>query len=274
MHVEISVLCSDASKEILIAEISDLNYDSVETEEGFLAYCNSASFNLEDLNILQQKYQSAHPFTFTYSNVKKINWNKEWEKNFQPVEIGDCRIRASFHAPDPNYELEVIIDPKMSFGTGHHETTSLMIATQLELDFDGKNVLDCGFGTGILSIVSALRGATKVVGVEIDEWCVVNAGENAILNGIESVEFMSGTIGLIDPVRNFDILLANINKNILLDEISAYSKRLKSKGVMLLSGFYLQDLEEIKRQCQSNGLVFVSSKEKNNWVAAQFQRTP
>ena len=146
-----------------------------------------------------------------------------------------------------------------------------MIAWLQKIDCSGKEVLDCGFGTGILSIFSALRGASAVVGTEIDEWCVDNAVENAQLNGIRTIEFGIGKVDTIDPSRTFDIILANINKNILLDEISAYSKRLRKRGNLLLSGFYQTDLDEIKAHCRINGLIFVSSTTKNNWVAAYFQ---
>ncbi len=270
--IELSINCSEESREILIAEIAEIGFDSmIESEVGFQAYCTSDIFDKENIQEIQERYANLFPFTFTSAAVKKVNWNKEWEKNFQPVEIGNCRIRASFHNPDPNYEMEIIIDPKMSFGTGHHETTSLMVASLLEMDCSGKEVLDCGFGTGILSIISALRGASTVIGTDIDEWCVENAIENAQLNGIDSIEFGIGKVDTIDPSRTFDIIIANINKNILLDEISAYAKRLRESGELLLSGFYETDLDEIKAQSSKNGLIFLSSKTKNNWVAAYFQ---
>ncbi len=269
---EITIVCSGDSKEILIAEIAELGFDSmIETEEGFQAYCTSSDYPETSLRKLQQKYQASFPFTYTTALIEKRNWNEEWEKNFKPVWIGSYLIRASFHDSDPDALMELIIDPKMSFGTGHHETTSLMVAMQFELDIQDKSVLDCGFGTGILSILANKLGAAKVTGTEIDTWCVENANENAELNGISCISFLTGTIGDMTGSELFDIILANINKNVLLNEIPTYVKKLNTNGTLLLSGFYKSDLMEIISMCEQFALKFVSSKEKNNWVAAIFR---
>jgi len=269
---EVTITCSRETIEILIAEMADLGFDSmVETDIGLQAYCLSSDYNESDVKLLQKKYCESLPFSFTRSIIEKKNWNEEWEKNFVPIEIGSCRIRASFHQTDPNFPFELIIDPKMSFGTGHHETTSLMVATQLTMDFRHHSVLDCGFGTGILSILAIKLGASKVVGTEIDDWCIGNAIDNSELNGIDSIEFRSGTVHDMNPSETFDIILANINKNVLLDEIPLYAQKLSKKGELLISGFYQSDFSDIQALCKKHGLLPLTVKEKNNWIAASFQ---
>ncbi|MCT8338537.1 50S ribosomal protein L11 methyltransferase [Flavobacteriaceae bacterium TK19130] len=257
--------------EILIAQLAEVGFESfVETETGLQAYIQKEEWTdsvLKDVSILNSK-----EFTFqhSHSEIEQINWNEAWEQNFSPITVDDiCAVRAPFHKSfDVPYEI--IISPKMSFGTGHHETTFMMLQYILKDDFTGKKVLDMGCGTTVLGIMAELKGATEVMAIDIDDWCVENSEENIKLNNCKNITVKQGDAAVLPPNPQFDIILANINKNILLQDIPAYSKCLRDGGVIYFSGFYKDDLEDIKEVCNKNGLQYVGNKQRNDWIAAKF----
>ncbi len=270
--IEISITCEPDYQEILMAEISELSYDSIiEIDEGFNAYVTTELFDQEALDALLGRYKIAR-INYVKKSVAKENWNVAWEKNYDPIVINnDCIVRAAFHKIEQAYTYDIIITPKMSFGTGHHETTSQVLMLQMTLDHIGKNVMDAGCGTGILSIMAEKRGAAKVDSFDIDEWCVENSEENYQLNQCENCTIQKGSIAeVVLGNAPYDIVIANINKNILLSEMSKYANHLSENGDLLLSGFYESDLSDIKASCAENGLKYDTHILKNNWVAAHF----
>ena len=260
--------------EILIAELSDLNYESFwEDEEYFVAYIEKDKFDESVLKNLQEKYWEAH-ITYSFSGLESKNWNEEWEKNFQPITVaGKCNIRATFHEPLPNMQLEIVIDPKMSFGTGHHATTSMMIEHLLDIDLSGKNVMDVGCGSGILSIAAAKLGAAHIFAFDIDEWSVENTNENILLNHINAFEVAKGTIADFDNLNpRFDLVMANITRNVLLQEIPAYVAKLKPTGHLAISGFYETDITQLEGAANAVGLTKLSQLVKEGgWASLVFE---
>src|SRR5690606_35835021 len=197
-------------------------------------------------------------------------WNQEWEKNFEPIEVdGKCTVRAPFH-PQKNFEDEIVIEPKMSFGTGHHETTFMMLQFILENDFEDKSVLDMGCGTAVLAILAEMRGASVLDAIDIDEWCFENSKENILKNNCENISVHLGDASLLRE-KSYDVIIANINRNILLNDMEIYSNSLNGGGDLYVSGFYSEDLPIIKTCCNNLGFEFVENKEKNKWVAAKFK---
>jgi ribosomal protein L11 methyltransferase len=256
--------------EILIAELGYAGFESfVETEEGVIAYIQKDDWNehiLKDINILNS---DEFKIEYTFSEIEQINWNSEWEKNFDPIEVdGKCTVRAPFH-PAKNFEYEIVIEPKMSFGTGHHETTFMMLQFILENDFKNKTVLDMGCGTAVLAILAEMRGASKLDAIDIDEWCFENSMENIQRNDCKNISVYLGDASLLSD-REYDVIIANINRNILLNDMQTYMESLNDVGELYLSGFYLEDLPIITETCNNLGFNFVENKEKNNWVAAKF----
>ncbi len=270
--VEISITCQQDYREILMAEISELSYDSIiETDDGFNAYVTAELFDQQTLDTLISRYDDAQ-VVYCKKDIAKENWNATWEENYDPIVVSDqCIVRAAFHKTERPYTYDIIITPKMSFGTGHHETTSQVLILQMGLDHQNKSVMDAGCGTGILSIMAEKRGATKVDSFDIDEWCVENSDENYQLNKCQKCTIQKGSIA--EVVLNntpYDIVIANINKNILLSEMGQYANHLSENGNLLLSGFYQSDLGDIKTSCAKNGLKYNKHITKNNWVAAHF----
>ena len=262
----------EMGSEILIAELAEVGFDSfVDTPMGIKAYIPKDSWNEQ---ILQDIYLLSNPeFTISYqiTEIEQVNWNEEWEKNFSPIVVEDlCTVRANFH-PVPNTRYDIVITPKMSFGTGHHETTYMMLQQLLLLSLEGAKVLDMGCGTGILAIMAALRGAHDITAIDIDPWCVENATENVQQNDCSFITIKEGDVSLIAG-EQYNLILANINRNILLSDISAYTQALLPQGLLLVSGFYEEDLPAIKEKCQEVGLTYLSHIERNRWVSAKFQR--
>ncbi len=257
--------------EILIAELGYAGFDSfVETAEGVLAYIQEKEWKEDILDDIQILRSNEFTITFQQKEIEQVNWNAEWEKNFDPIEVGEtCVVRAPFHE---NYgrDYEIVIEPKMSFGTGHHETTYMMLRYLLEENLAGKKVLDMGCGTAVLAILAEKRGATQIDAIDIDEWCVENSQENAQRNGCERIQVYLGDSTKISPNAEYDLIIANINRNILLADMPVYVSALKKEGSLLLSGFYQEDLDIIKDACNNEGLRFVDNKLKNNWIAAKF----
>lgn len=266
--IQVSITASAEICEILMAELAEIGFDIFEdSPNGLHAFCIEYLFDQEQMQAIFDRYQLLGPIHFTQQTIEKKNWNEVWETNYDPICIGDkVIIRASFHEPQPGFEMDLVINPKMSFGTGHHETTSLMVENLFSIDLHNKSVLDAGTGTGILAFVAKKRGAKKVRGFDIDEWSVENSIENAGLNHCEDIIFVKGTIREEDSTV-YDVLIANINRNILLDEMEEYSKRIASGGYLLLSGFYTQDIPSIEKKATQFGIQKVNSLEKNNWVS-------
>ena len=257
--------------DILIAELNEIGYESYdETEEGLNAYILEKFFDLEKVKLLQVNQIPDVKIDYSHEVIKAQNWNEVWEKNFEPITVEDqCLIRAPFHKETPDAKYEIVIEPKMSFGTGHHETTYLMLKTMLELDFQDKIVLDMGCGTGVLAILASFKGAKEITAIDIDEWAYNNTVENIEKNSCSNIKVFQGDASLLQN-QQFDIIIANINRNILMDDIKHYSKVLKQGGILLLSGLYDKDLSMIKNETMANNIKYISHYEKHNWVAARF----
>lgn len=272
IEYDFTVFPTEMGAEILMAELAEVGFDSFEdTPTGIKAYIPKDSWNE---HILQDIYLLSNPeFTISYqiTEIEQVNWNEEWEKNFSPIVVEDlCTVRANFH-PMPNTRYDIVITPKMSFGTGHHETTYMMLQQLLPLSLEGAKVLDMGCGTGILAIMAALRGAHDITAIDIDPWCVENATENVQQNDCSFITIKEGDVSLIAG-EQYNLILANINRNILLSDIPAYTQALFPEGLLLVSGFYEEDLPAIKEKCQEVGLTYLSHIERNRWVSAKFQR--
>ena len=258
--------------EVLLAELAEIGYDSfLEKEEGLLAYITEDLFDDRALKLLMEKYAARVSLSYSLKKIRRENWNKAWEENFHPIDVaGKVYVRATFHDPaPPHFEHEIIIVPKMSFGTGHHETTSQMIALQLDIDHREKSVLDVGTGTGILAILARKLGAGRIHSFDIDEWSVTNGRENYQLNNTPDITIEQGTIRTQEPAT-YDIVLANINRNILLDEIALYATF--TTDYLLVSGFYVQDVAEIQAAAESAGFKKVREVSKNHWAAVVFRK--
>lgn len=273
-YLEFKIACNEEYREILIAELAEIGFDSfLETEVGIEAYITEDLFDRHAFDEVIEKYSTVGDISVEEGRMAKVNWNEEWEKNYDPIEVGDeVYVRASFHAPKEGVAHEIVINPKMSFGTGHHATTYLMLTHQLNLDHQGKRVIDIGAGTGILAIMAHKLGATEVQALDIDEWCVENGEENFALNGLPEVKMGLGTIREVAPQGTFDIVLANINKNVLLDEMEVYAPLVKHEGYLLLSGFYEHDIQDIVDKAQAFGLSLKDQKSKSNWAALVLQK--
>ncbi len=272
-YLEFKIKCLEEFQEILIAELAEIGFDSfLENEDGIDAYILESEFNREKFSEIISEYQEAGQISLTEGVMPKVNWNEEWEKNYDPIEVEDLvYVRASFHDSKPGFKHEIVINPKMSFGTGHHATTYQMLRHQGELDHTGKRVLDVGSGTGILAIMAHLLGARQVEAFDIDDWCVDNGNENFDLNDL-STRMGLGTIREVNPSGSFDIILANINKNVLLDELVIYSGLLTPNGFLLLSGFYTEDIEDLVNAAATLGLALQKKSSKDNWAALILQK--
>lgn len=272
-YLEFKIKCLDEFQEILIAELAEIGFHSfLENEDGIDAYILESDFDREKFDRVIAEYQDAAQISMTEGLMPKVNWNEEWEKNYDPIAVDELvYVRASFHDPKPGFKHEIVINPKMSFGTGHHATTFQMLNHQGELDHVGKRVLDVGSGTGILAIMAHLLGARSVEAFDIDDWCVDNGNENFDLNGL-STRMGLGTIRDINPVGPFEIVLANINKNVLLDELEIYAGLLVPGGFLLLSGFYTEDIEDLIQAAAPFGLELRKKSAKDNWAALILQK--
>lgn len=272
--IQVIISASAEISEILVAELGEIGFDVFEdTDQGLCAYCPESLFNQADLEDVMNRYHFLGPISFVQNRIEKQNWNEVWEKNYEPIRISDkVFIRASFHDSEVGYQMEIVINPKMSFGTGHHETTSLMSEALFGVDLLDKTVLDAGTGTGILAFIAKKLGASEVSGFDIDEWSVENSIENATLNSCEDIVFTRGTIR-DQTLVEYDVILANINRNILLDEMSEYALRIKSGGLLFLSGFYIQDVPSLKKSGAKYGLDLIQQSDKNNWACLLFQKS-
>ena len=264
---------NEIARELLMQELGNVGFESfVETDENIEAYIPSVHFTPDLFNAENLKNNDFFSFDHTLEVIADQNWNEVWEQNyFEPLLIeGHCMIRAPFHDTYPAARYEIIINPRMAFGTGNHETTHLMIKAILDLDLNGKEVLDMGCGSGILAILSAMKGAAAITAIDIDEWSTNNTIENAELNHIGNILVRQGDAGLLSD-QQYDVILANIQRNILLQDMEAYRKVLKTGGLLIMSGFYVADLEAIEERANSLGMKLTSSAERSNWCAAGFR---
>jgi ribosomal protein L11 methyltransferase len=273
--IEVALKVNPEFADILTAELGELGFDAFEeTAEGFNAYIDEDKFSQEELDNMLARYADFAPVEYQVQKIERQNWNEEWERNFEPLFIGgQASVRASFHEKPANAKYDIVINPKMSFGTGHHETTTLMIENQLTISHQGKRVLDMGCGTGILAIMAGELGASEIVAVEIEDWTVENARENAELNGYGAIDVRLGGAETIAGDQPYDIILANINRNVLLEDMPAYVAVLKPSGILLLSGFYTEDLPALQERATELGVAYVSHRTKNNWVSAIFKNS-
>ncbi len=260
----------EPATEILIAQLGYVGFESfVENENGITAYIQKQDWNakiLEEVSILDSE---EFEISFQQEEVAQTNWNAEWEKNFEPIEVdGKVSIRAPFHE-NPNLQYDIVIEPKMSFGTGHHETTHMMVQHLLALNLEGKKVLDMGCGTGILAIFAEMKGAKPIDAIDIDNWCYQNSVENAERNKCSHISVYEGDSSLLEG-RSYDVIIANINRNILLSDMKTYTDCLHDGGILLLSGFYEEDIRMINEEVTKHGLVFDSKINRNNWVALRY----
>ena len=259
--------------DILVARLNEIEFESyTEDETGVKAYVQTHLLDESVVKEIIAEVAKLCELTFSITKVKQENWNEQWKNNFEPVKINDrCIIRAHFHADFPDIEQEIIITPKMSFGTGHHETTSLVMNEMFGIDFKDKSVLDMGSGTGILAILAAKLGANSLIGIDFDEWAYENAVENAGLNGVSTIDFIHGDADAIGDAK-FDIILANINRNIILQDIAVYVGAMNEQSQILFSGFLKEDIPLILEKSEQLGLELVVSKHKNKWQMLHLKR--
>ena len=258
--------------DILIAELGYVGFESfVENETGVTAFIQEPDWNEAILSPVELLHSSEYDISFKKEIIAQVNWNAEWEKNFNPIIVdGMCTVRAPFHEV-PGTTYDIIIEPKMSFGTGHHETTHMMIQHLLRLSLDGKDVLDMGCGTGVLAILASLKGAASLDAIDIDEWCYLNTKENIERNKCTNINVFQGDASVLGE-RSYDLIIANINRNILLNDIPTYISILNKGGVLLLSGFYEVDLDLISQCCITHGLEFTLKLNRNNWIAVHYDK--
>ncbi|MFP4025510.1 MAG: 50S ribosomal protein L11 methyltransferase [Thiohalospira sp.] len=273
LSCQIDAINPEMVTEILIAELNDIGYESYDEEDdGLKAYILEKFFDFEAVKKLQVNNLTDCKINYSWQVIKTQNWNEVWEKSFDPITVdGQCIIKAPFHSGTPKLKYEIIIEPKMSFGTGHHETTYLMLKTMLGLDFENKTVLDMGCGTGVLAILAKLKGAKEVTAIDINEWAYINTLENIEKNKCSDIKVLQGDAALLTN-QTYDIILANINRNILMSDISKYANVLKNNGILLLSGLYDRDLQMIRDEAEGNQLKYIQHKEKHSWVAAIFHK--
>jgi len=271
-YIEVNLKAPVECYDRLVAALSFIDYEGfVEEEQQLKAYIPVSSWSPERLQEVLQQFEGIE---YTIAKLPDVNWNEVWERSYEPVWIeGGCFIRASFHESAPQAAYEIVITPKMAFGTGHHPTTGLMLAWQMELSQQGKKVLDAGCGTAILSIMAEKRGAQHVDAYDIDDWAVDNAIENVYLNRCKKIFVQKGTIRSVQlDASPYDLILANINRNVLLDEMPDYARHLVTEGDLLLSGFLVEDVPLIRSAAEANGLEFVALKQKDGWVSVHFTK--
>lgn len=272
LEVYFKIISTKNYNEVLLAELQYFDFESfVETEQGIKAYVRvepSTSFEFDVERNLPISFSLCDQITFEVTPIEQTNWNAKWEENFDPIYVEDqIEIRAPFH-PKKNYPNELIITPKMSFGTGHHQTTQLMLRHILQLDLKQKRVLDMGSGTGVLGIFALKKEAREVIAVDIEPWCIENCLENAQLNGVKLTAVHSDSVPQDRGL--FDVVIANINRNVLLKQLEDYCKVLKGKGILLMSGFYKEDLEQIEKKSGEYHFKFSEIYELDGWIGVKY----
>ena len=257
--------------DILASELGEIGFDSFVMNKNVLeAFIPNDLFDANKIDEMLANFVFEVSIEYKYTKIATKNWNEEWEKHyFEPIVIGnECVIHSSFHKNIPQAKYDITIDPKMAFGTGHHETTSLVIGEILKMNLVDKTLLDMGCGTAVLAILAAMRGAVNIVAIDIDKWCTENSIENILLNKVQGIDVQLGGAELLQDMK-FDIILANINRNILLADMEAYANCLLAGGELFMSGFYTQDIPLIEAEANKNGLELISFNEKNNWVVVR-----
>ncbi len=274
IQIKVPLPDNEDDTEILIAELSSISYESFEEQtDNLIAYIPEKEFVKDRLFSIGYFMESEKSGKLAVELIPDKNWNEVWESNYPPVTIVDrCYVRAPFHDSIPSIDYEIVIQPKMAFGTAHHETTSLLIEQIIDNNFANKKVLDMGCGSGVLAILASMKGATTVTAIDIDRWSYENTLENLDLNGIINVDVIQGGAEQVSETDNFDIILANINKNILLRDMKYYACALVEGGYIYFSGFYFNDLSDIEIEAHKHGLKLVVEREKNNWTAAVFKK--
>jgi len=276
-YSEVSFACKggeDWHRDVLMNDLATIGFETFELrDDGFAAYIASEQLDLQELESLVIHRPIDFEVTYAVKEIHPQNWNAVWESNFEPVTVADqCYVRATFHPSQPSYPYEIVIDPKMAFGTGHHQTTSLMMGYMLKESFGGKDVLDMGCGTGILAILAAKMGASHIWAIDNDPVCIDSVAENVVLNHTPHIVAKCGSADLISG-KKFDIILANINRNILLDQLKQYTQSLRENGVLYLSGFYDgDDLEVLKTVAANNALAYDNHRSLDGWAAACFRK--
>lgn len=270
MSYTFKVSPKEPATEILIAELGEAGFESfVENEEGVEAFIQKTDWNTHVLDDIYVLKSGEFQISYEMQEIEQTNWNIEWEKNFNPIQVdGLVSIRAPFHE-NPNLKYDIVIEPKMSFGTGHHETTHMMIQHLLDLGVAGKKVLDMGCGTGILAIFAEMKGAKPIDAIDIDNWCYQNSLENVERNNCKHISVYEGDASLLKN-KKYDVIIANINRNILLNDMNTYASCLDENGVILLSGFYKEDIPVIDAEVSKYGLKLDKQIERNNWVALKY----
>ncbi len=258
------------AREILVAELGNIGFESfIETESGLTAYIPKSDWYASLLNSVFVLNNNEFRISYEKEEIEPINWNKEWEKNFEPIDIDNTvSIRAPFHEKG-NLKYNILIEPKMSFGTGHHETTHLMVKHLLQIDLKGKKVLDMGCGTAVLAILAEMRGASQLDAIDIDPWCYENSIENIERNKGKKIDVYQGDASLLVN-KKYDVIIANINRNILLQDLKTYVNSLHKNAALLLSGFYREDIPVIEAEATKHQLKKDLVLERNNWVALRF----
>jgi ribosomal protein L11 methyltransferase len=260
----------ELGSEILVAELGELPFESfVESEFGVTAYIQKQLWSESILDDVQILHSPEFVISYTVEEIEQVNWNEEWEKNFEAINVdGICHVRAPFH-PKTDAQFDIVIEPKMSFGTGHHETTHMMIQHLLEMDVAGMKTLDMGCGTAILAILAEMKGAKPIDAIDIDNWCYLNSIENAERNNCKNITVYEGDAALLKD-KKYDLIIANINRNILLNDMQSYVDCLLPNGTILFSGFYEEDIPFINASCVEKGLTYVKKLERNNWVSLKY----
>ncbi|RXF67374.1 50S ribosomal protein L11 methyltransferase [Arcticibacter tournemirensis] len=258
----------DFHRDLLLNAVAEAGFDTFEeTPLGFNAYISSEKYSQSQLNALLEPFEDMFDFSYVEGLMPQKNWNEVWESNFDPITVSNqCYIRATFHQPHPEYPYEIVIDPKMAFGTGHHQTTAMMMEFMLEANIQGNTVLDMGCGTGILAILAKKLGATSVTAIDYDPVCYDSTIENAALNNVNEIEVLCGSKEII-PEKLFDVIFANINRNILLDQFDRYAGVLKKGGVLYISGFYEADCPVLLEHAREHSLEYIGKKQLNDWTS-------
>jgi len=274
LKIEVEPLSQEAS-DIIVAQLAEMGFESfADNETGLCAYIKAPDYTLEKESMLKELFlPEGVKIKYQIDRIKGENWNAKWESDFEPIVVnGRCLVRASFHRGMPDIEYDIIIDPKMSFGTGHHQTTHLMIEAILNDDFANKTVLDMGCGTAVLAILAEMRGAKAVTAIDNDEWAYNNSLENIEVNKCKCIEAICGDAKQIEG-KQFDTILANINLNILLNDIPHYVKSLNPKGKLILSGILKSNIEAIQKKATEFGLSHLNTATRDEWVMISFQKS-
>jgi|TARA_B100000768_G_scaffold69588_1_gene66887 ribosomal protein L11 methyltransferase len=259
--------------DILVARLNEINYETFSLEENILkCYIKTSVIQKNDTIDIILSLSQQTKINYSFKDIEKKNWNANWEQSFSPVKINShCIIRADFHKEDKNIKHEIIITPKMSFGTGHHETTFLMLNEIFNINVSKLNILDMGSGTGVLSILSSKLGAKTILAIDIDEWAYENSIENSLLNNTNNIKFLKGDISLIEN-KTFDCVLANINRNIILRDLVKYYKLLINGGKLLISGFLVEDFDLVYKKINKIGFKLINKKNKNKWLMLHLEK--